>query len=61
MKKSKKKGLLIFAGVLVAVFVVLTVFGPFVVHKVAKQEAVAEEYNYSESFFFSYDQVKKMA
>ena len=58
MKKSKKKGLLIFAGVLVAVFVVLTVFGPFVVHKVAKQEDVAEEYNYSESFLNSYEDVR---
>ena len=58
MKKSKKKGLLIFAGVLAAVFVVLTVFGPFLVYKVAKQEEVADEYNYSESFLNSYEDVR---
>ena len=58
MKKSKKKGLLIFAGVLAAVFVVLTVFGPFLVYKAAKQVEVAEEYNYSESFLNSYEDVR---
>ena len=58
MKKSKKKGLLIFAGVLAAFFVVLTVFGPFLVYKVAKQEEVADEYNYSESFLNSYEDVR---
>ena len=58
MKKSKKKGLLIFAGVLAAVFVVLTVFGPFLVYKVAKQEEVADECNYSESFLNSYEDVR---
>jgi hypothetical protein len=58
MKKSKKKGLLIFAGVLAAVFVVLTVFGPFLVYKAAKQEEVADEYNYSESFLNSYEDVR---
>ena len=58
MKESKKKGLLIFAGVLAAVFVVLTVFGPFLVYKVAKQEEVADEYNYSESFLNSYEDVR---
>ena len=58
MKKSPKKGLLIFAGVLAAVFAVLTVFGPFLVYKVAKQEEVADEYNYSESFLNSYEDVR---
>lgn len=58
MKKSKKKGLLIFAGVLAAVFVVLTVFGPLLVYNVAKQEKVADEYNYSESFLNSYEDVR---
>ena len=58
MKKSKKKGLLIFVGVFVAVFVVLTVFGPFLVYKIAKQEEVAEEYNYSDSFLNNYDEVR---
>lgn len=58
MKKSKKKGLLIFAGVLASVFVILTVFGPFLVYKAAKQVEVAEEYNYSESFLNSYEDVR---
>lgn len=57
MKKSKK-ALLVIVSVIAIIAIGATIIGPFAVLKAAKQEAVAEEYNYSESFLTNYDEVR---
>ena len=58
MKKSKK-ALLVIVSVIAIIAIGATIIGPFAVLKGAKQEAVAEEYNYSESFLNSYEDVRR--
>ena len=57
MKKSKKI-LLGFVSVIAIIALVATIIGPFAVLKGAKQEDVADEYNYSDSFLTNYDEVR---
>lgn len=57
MKKSKKI-LLGFVSIIAIIAIGATIIGSFAVLKGAKQEAVAEEYNYSESFLNSYEDVR---
>lgn len=60
MKLTKKKKVLI--GILssiLAVVILLTAIGPYLVLNGARQPEVAESYNYSESFLFNYDDVRK--
>ena len=57
MKKSKKV-LLGFASVIAIIALGATIIGPFAVLKGARQEKVAEEYNYSDSFLTNYDEVR---
>lgn len=57
MKKSKKV-LLGFVSVIAIIAIGATIIGPFAVLKGARQEKVAEEYNYSDSFLTNYDEVR---
>ncbi len=56
--KRHLKGLVITLCVLLVLALVLTFFGPNLVLMNARQEAVADEYAYSEYFFNSYDEVR---
>lgn len=59
MKLTKKKKVLI--GILssiLAVVILLTAVGPYLVLGAARQPEVEADYNYSESFLFSYDDVR---
>ena len=57
MKKSKKIFLII-VSVIAIIAIGATIIGPFAVLKGAKQEKVADEYNYSDSFLTNYDEVR---
>ena len=57
MKKSKKV-LLGLISVIAIIAIIATIVGPFAVLKGARQVEVAEEYNYSESFLNSYEDVR---
>lgn len=57
MKKTKKV-LLGIVSVIAIIAIGATIFGPFAVLKGAKQEAVADEYSYRDSFFTNYDEVR---
>lgn len=60
MKKSKaKKGLLIAVSVILAIVIVLTVAGPYLVLGGARQGEVEAEYSYSESFLTTYEEVRE--
>ena len=60
MKKSKaKKGLLIAVSVILAIVIVLTVAGPYLVLGGARQGEVEAEYSYSEYFFTTYEEVRE--
>ncbi len=58
MKKSKKV-LLGIVSVIAIIAIGATIFGPFAVLKGARQVEVADEYNYSESFLNSYEDVRE--
>ena len=58
MKKSKKF-LLGFVSVIAVTAIVATIAGPFAVLKGARQVEPAENYSYSESFYNSYEDVRK--
>ena len=57
MKKSKK-ALLVIVSVIAIIAISATIVGPFAVLKGARQVEVADEYNYSESFLNSYEDVR---
>lgn len=57
MKKSKKV-LLGIVSVIAIIVIGATIVGPFAVLKGARQVEVADEYNYSESFLNSYEDVR---
>ena len=56
MKKKTKKILIIISSVILALAVLLSVAGPYVVLLCARQPEVAAEYAYSEYFYNSYDE-----
>ena len=58
MKKSKK-ALLVIVSVIAIIAISATIVGPFAVLKGARQVEVADEYNYSESFLNSYEDVRE--
>ena len=58
MKKRKSKKLLSFLSAVVIIVLVLTIAGPQLVLKGARQPEVAESYSYSESFLSSYDEIR---
>ncbi len=58
MKNKKKKVLITILSVVLVVSILLTVGGPYLVLMGARQPEVAEEYNYSKSFFTNYDEVR---
>lgn len=57
---SKKpfKVLAIVIASLLALVIILTLVGPHIALAIARQEPVADEYNYSESFLNTYDEVR---
>ena len=57
MKKSKKI-LLGFVSIIAIIAIGATIIDPFAVLKAARQEEVAEQYNYSDSFLNNYDEVR---
>ena len=57
LTRSKKIIISIFSSIL-ALVILLTTAGPFFVLMAARQPEVAESYNYSEKFFFNYDDVR---
>ena len=64
MKKTKrkcsaKKILLSICAVLMALVIVATVAGPYILLECAKQPEVEDSYSYSESFAVSYDEVRE--
>ena len=56
-QKIKKLFISIFSFILIIV-VVLSVIGPHLVLKIARQPEVAESYSYSESFYTTYDEIR---
>lgn len=59
MKNKKcKKGLLVFVAVIAVIAVLLTAVGPQLVLRGAERSASEADYNYSEVFFNSYDDVR---
>ena len=61
MKKAKSswaKRLLTLASVLVSIILVLTIAGPHLVLALAKQETPADSYQYSDSFYTSYEAIR---
>ena len=58
MKNKKLKKLIIILSAVMAVVILLTAVGPYIVLSCARQPEVAEEYAYSEYFFNSYDDIR---
>lgn len=58
MEESMKKKLLIIGGVILAVLLLCTMIVPHIILKADTQEAVAEEYAYSDVFFNEYEEVR---
>ncbi len=58
--KNKKllKKLLITISVFAVIIILASIVGPYVVLSVARQPEPAEDYNYSEKFFTTYDEVR---
>ncbi|MBR5496414.1 MAG: DUF2817 domain-containing protein [Clostridia bacterium] len=59
MKNKKVKVLVICLSVVVAIAILLSVAGPYAVLMGAKQPEVEAEYNYSEYFFTTYEEVRE--
>ncbi len=58
MKNKKIKGLIIAVSVMALIAVLLTVAGPYLVLKAARQPEVEDGYAYSEYFYNSYDDIR---
>ena len=58
MNKKSKKVLISILSAIVAVVVLLSVVGPYVVLNGARQPEVADEYSYGEYFYNSYDEIR---
>lgn len=53
-----RKKLIVIGSVILAIVLLCTFIGPYIILAVDKQEEVAAEYNYSEVFFDEYDDVR---
>ena len=53
-----KKKLIVIGGIVLAIALLVTMFGPHIVLMLDKQEEVAAEYAYSEVFYDEYDDVR---
>ena len=58
MNKKSKKVLLSILSAIVAVVVLLSIAGPYIVLNGARQPEVADEYSYGEYFYNSYDEIR---
>ena len=58
MKKSCKKNLIIALSAVLAVLVLVSAVGPYLVLSGARQPEVAESYSYSDVFYNSYDDIR---
>ena len=58
MKNKKLRTLIIILSVIMAVVILLTAVGPYIVLSCARQPEVADEYAYSSSFLTSYDDIR---
>ena len=58
MKKNCKKNAIIVLSVILAVLVVVSTVGPYLVLSGARQPEVAESYSYSDVFYNSYDDIR---
>ena len=54
-----KKKLIVIGSIILAVVLLVTIFGPHIVLMMDKQEEVAAEYSYSDVFYNEYDDVRK--
>ena len=58
MNKKLKKALIAILSTTLALIIMLSVTGPYLVLKGARQPVVEDEYTYSEVFFNSYDEIR---
>ena len=58
MKNKHVKRLTITVAILAAILILASIIGPYIVLACARQPEPAEEYNYSEQFFTTYEEVR---
>lgn len=58
MKKNKQRKWIWVIGIIVALFLLATILGPYIVLKAVSQEPAQEDYSYKSSFFTDYDDVR---